>query len=73
MRFHRGFRADDWLRHEHEVVIAANGRALSTGQFFSSMGRLVASVSQETALLPAATMGRETFSVNGPGSGSRKE
>ncbi|WP_433359768.1 acyl-CoA thioesterase [Streptosporangium sp. CA-115845] len=54
VRFHRSFRADDWVVHEHRSPSSADYRALSTGRFFSSMGRLVASVSQETALLPVA-------------------
>jgi acyl-CoA thioesterase-2 len=52
VRVHRGFRADDWMLHEHESPSAADYRALTTGRFISSMGRLVASVAQETALLP---------------------
>lgn len=54
VRFHRGFRADDWVLHEHRSPSMADYRAYSTGQFSSSMGRLIASVSQETALLPVA-------------------
>jgi hypothetical protein len=49
---------------------------LTTGRFFSSMGRLVASVSQETALVPAAARDirdNTTVVVNGPAAGSRKE
>jgi acyl-CoA thioesterase II len=53
IRIHRGFRADDWMLHGHESVSAADYRALTTGWFVSPAGRLVASVSQETALLPA--------------------
>jgi acyl-CoA thioesterase II len=49
---HRGFRADDWMLHGHETVSAADYRALTTGWFVSPAGRLVASISQETALLP---------------------
>jgi acyl-CoA thioesterase II len=52
IRIHRGFRADDWLLHGHESVSAADYRALTTGWFVSPAGRLVASVAQETALLP---------------------
>ncbi len=73
MRWHRGFRADDWLRHEHELLTTANGRAVITGRFFSSMGRLVASVSQEIASPPVSRTGGEACSVHGPGYGSRKE
>jgi acyl-CoA thioesterase-2 len=54
VRIHRGFRADDWMLHEHESPSAADYRTLATGRFVSSMGRLVASVWQETALRPAA-------------------
>jgi acyl-CoA thioesterase-2 len=54
VRFHRGFRADDWVLHEHRSPSIADYRAYSTGRFHSSMGRLIASVSQETALLPVA-------------------
>jgi len=53
VRFHRSFRADDWVLHEHRSPSIADYRAHSTGHFYSSMGRLIASVSQETALLPA--------------------
>jgi acyl-CoA thioesterase len=42
------------MLHEHESPSAADYRALTTGRFISSMGRLVASVTQETALLPVA-------------------
>jgi len=73
VRFHCGFRADDWMRHEHELPIAGDHRALTTGRFFSSMGRLVASVSQETALLPVGAADKTTVVVNGPVGGSRKE
>jgi len=55
IRIHRGFRADDWMLHGHEAVSAADYRALTTGWFVSPTGRLVASVSQETALLPVLT------------------
>lgn len=54
IRIHRGFRADDWMLHGHESTSAADYRALTTGWFVSPAGRLVASVSQETALLPVA-------------------
>jgi len=73
VRFHRGFRADDWMRHEHELPIVADHRAVTTGRFFSSMGRLVASVSQETALLPVGAAGDRMVVVNGPAGGSGKE
>ena len=56
----RGFRADDWMLHGHESVSAADHRALTTGWFVSPAGRLVASVSQETALLPVAGPQPET-------------
>ena len=54
VRIHRGFRADDWMLHGHESVSAADYRALTTGWFVSPAGRLVATVSSETALLPVA-------------------
>jgi len=54
IRIHRGFRADDWMLHGHESVSAADYRALTTGWFISPAGRLVATVSSETALLPVA-------------------
>jgi acyl-CoA thioesterase len=76
VRFHRGFLANDWLRHEHELPVAADHRVLTTGRFFSSMGRLVASVSEETALLPVAARdirANKTVVINGPAGGSRKE
>jgi len=52
LRVHRSFRADDWVCYEHESVSAADYRAYATVRFYSSMGRLIASVSQETALVP---------------------
>jgi acyl-CoA thioesterase len=52
LRVHRGFRADDWVCYEHESVSAADYRAHASVRFYSSMGRLIASVSQETALVP---------------------
>jgi len=52
IRIHRGFRADDWMLHGHESVSAADYRALTAGWFVSPAGRLVATVSSETALLP---------------------
>jgi acyl-CoA thioesterase-2 len=54
VRIHRGFRADDWMLHGHESVSAADYRALTTGWFVSPAGRLVATTSSETALLPVA-------------------
>ncbi|MFC4948058.1 acyl-CoA thioesterase [Pseudonocardia sp. GCM10023141] len=71
VRFHRGFRADDWVLHEHRSPSIAGYRAYSTGQFYSSMGRLVASVSQETALLPVAAPGAVTRPVGSSHNGSR--
>ncbi|GAA1268867.1 acyl-CoA thioesterase II [Pseudonocardia aurantiaca] len=66
VRFHRGFRADDWILHEHESPSAADYRAFTTGRFLSSMGRLVATVSQETALLPVAEHTTAALSSAGP-------
>ncbi len=73
VHIHRGFRADDWMRHEHSSPVAADHRALTTGRFLSSMGRLVASVSQETAFLPVPDTGAGARTDTGPASGSRKE
>jgi acyl-CoA thioesterase II len=44
---HREFTFDDWLLHVHESTVAANGRGLTTGRFYSRDGELVASVAQE--------------------------
>ena len=52
LRVHRSFRADDWVLYEHESPSASDYRSYATGRFFSSMGRLIASVSQETVLVP---------------------
>jgi len=51
----------------------AASRRRDVGRFFSSMGRLVASVSQETALLPVGAAGDRMVVVNGPAGGSGKE
>jgi acyl-CoA thioesterase-2 len=44
---HREFVFDDWLLHVHESTVAAHGRGLTTGRFYSRDGELVASVAQE--------------------------
>jgi acyl-CoA thioesterase II len=49
--FHRPFRADEWLLHEHVSPVAADSRGLTTGQYRTPDGRLVASVAQEIAVL----------------------
>lgn len=54
VRFHRSFRADDWILHEHRSPSSADYRVYSTGRLFSPLGRLIASVSQEQVLLPVA-------------------
>lgn len=51
-RFHRSFRADDWVLHTQCTPSLSDHRAFTTGTFHSSLGRLVATVSQETALQP---------------------
>jgi acyl-CoA thioesterase-2 len=52
VRFHRAFRADDWMRHECGVPVADEYRRYVTGTFSSPLGRLFATVSQEQLLLP---------------------
>lgn len=52
VRVHQTFRADDWLLHECGFPSAADHRTFGTGRFYSPLGRLVASVSRETALVP---------------------
>jgi acyl-CoA thioesterase II len=44
---HREFVFDDWLLHVHESTVAAHGRGLTTGRFYSRDGELVGSVAQE--------------------------
>jgi acyl-CoA thioesterase-2 len=73
IRLHRGFRADDWMRHEHEVSTVAPNRAVTTGRFFSSMGRPVASVSQKTVDVSIRAEDEKSSVVNGPDNGSREE
>jgi acyl-CoA thioesterase-2 len=57
VRFHRGFRADDWMRYEQWIETAASHRALLVGRAFSSMGRLVTSSSREVGLMSDAPPG----------------
>jgi acyl-CoA thioesterase len=52
VRFHRAFRADDWMRHECSVPVADDYRTYVTGTFSSPLGRLFATVTQEQSLLP---------------------
>ena len=47
MWFHRPFRLDDWLLYSVDSPVAAGGRALVRGQFFTRDGTLVASTTQE--------------------------
>jgi acyl-CoA thioesterase II len=49
---HRSFRADDWVLYEHESPSTSDYRAHATGRFYSSMGRLIASVSEQSVLVP---------------------
>ena len=49
--FHRPFRVDRWLLHEHVSPVAADSRGLTTGQYRAEDGTLVASVAQEIAVL----------------------
>ncbi|WP_116200324.1 acyl-CoA thioesterase [Amycolatopsis circi] len=48
--FHRPFRADEWLLFDMESPSYANTRGLTHGEFFTTDGRLVASVTQEVLL-----------------------
>ena len=52
LRVHRSFRADDWVLYEHESPSASDYRTYATGRFYSSMGRLVASVGEQAVLVP---------------------
>nr|WP_206037959.1 acyl-CoA thioesterase II [Rhodococcus sp. HNM0569] len=45
--FHRPFRFDDWALYSTESPVAAGSRGLATGRYFSTDGRLLASVVQE--------------------------
>jgi acyl-CoA thioesterase-2 len=47
MWFHRPVAMDDWLLYAQEAVSVAHGRGLATGRFFTTDGRLVATVAQE--------------------------
>jgi acyl-CoA thioesterase II len=49
--FHRPFRVDEWLLHEHGSPVAADSRGLSTGDYRAADGAVVATVAQEVALL----------------------
>jgi acyl-CoA thioesterase II len=48
--FHRPFRADDWLLHEHDSPAGMGARSFTEGRYFDRAGQLVASVAQETAM-----------------------
>jgi acyl-CoA thioesterase II len=47
---HRPFRADEWLLAVQRSSVAAGGRGLATGEFFTADGVLVASVRQEALI-----------------------
>lgn len=47
MWFHHDFRIDDWLLYEVDSSVAADGRGLVNGRFFTREGKLVASSIQE--------------------------
>ncbi|GAB3106187.1 acyl-CoA thioesterase II [Aestuariicella hydrocarbonica] len=44
---HADFRVDDWIYYHMEGPVAAGGRGLNFGRFYTRDGRLVASTSQE--------------------------
>ncbi|MFF2503015.1 acyl-CoA thioesterase [Streptomyces sp. NPDC058067] len=48
--FHREFRADEWLLFVQRSRTATDGRGLTTGEFWTRDGRLVATATQETAV-----------------------
>ena len=48
--FHRPFRADEWLLFDMDSPTYASTRGLAHGEFFTTDGRLVASVTQEVLL-----------------------
>lgn len=50
--FHRPFRFDEWMLHEQEAPAIANSRGLATGRFWTSEGKLAASVSELVAIFP---------------------
>ncbi len=47
MRFHRTFRADEWLLYDMDSPVAAGGRGLARGFLFDREGRLCVSLAQE--------------------------
>lgn len=47
--FHRPFRFDEWLLHDHENASAAGGLALTTSHWYTADGALVATCAQQTA------------------------
>ncbi|HWN34659.1 MAG TPA: hypothetical protein VNP03_18040 [Pseudonocardia sp.] len=69
LRVHRSFRADDWVHYEHESPSASDYRTYATGRFHSSMGRLIASLSEESVLVPdpvAEAVGGTPITVGAP-------
>ncbi|MEE2058814.1 acyl-CoA thioesterase [Rhodococcus artemisiae] len=50
MWFHRQCRADDWLLYVHHSRTSGDGRGLTTGEFWTREGALVATVTQEVLL-----------------------
>ncbi len=51
--FHRPFRADGWLLHEHDLSAASSGRYFTSGRYFKQEGELVATVAQEIVIIVA--------------------
>ena len=51
--FHRPFRADEWLLHEHDLSAASSGRYFTSGRYFGPQGGPVATVAQEIVILVA--------------------
>jgi acyl-CoA thioesterase-2 len=49
--FHRPFRADGWLLHEHDLSAASSGRYFTSGRYFEREGDLVATVAQEIVII----------------------
>jgi acyl-CoA thioesterase-2 len=69
LRVHRSFRADDWVHYEHESPSASDYRTYATGRFHSSMGRLIASLTEESVLVPdlvAEVVGGPPMTVGAP-------
>ena len=51
--FHRPFRADRWLLHEHDLSAASSGRYFTSGRYFEREGSLVVTVAQEIVIIVA--------------------